>query len=124
MARLIRAAEPIASRRRAYFHLVIAADGITPAPSEAGGQPEASKDGAAFDPALIGTLVAIGDGRYYAVLDPAAIATAGATSSSTTTTAAPTRSPTGPPATSGSPAQSSAPTSPPTTPRAGRRPRT
>jgi hypothetical protein len=73
-SRLLLIGETNAVRRRCYFHLV-GPDGITPATLEAGGQPEASIDGAAWVGATnIGTLTAIANGRYYATLTPAAVA--------------------------------------------------
>lgn len=76
MPRLIQANEATAARRRVYFQLV-GTDGLTPATGEAGGQPQASLNGAAWTSALIGTLTDIGNGRYYADLTTAAVATAG-----------------------------------------------
>ncbi len=60
--------EATAARRRVYFYCVDATDGITPETGEAGGQPQVSLDGAAFGDTGIGTLTAIGNGRYYADL--------------------------------------------------------
>jgi hypothetical protein len=74
---LVLANEATASQRRVYFHLVDATDGITPETGEAGGQPQVSSDGAAFTNTGIGTLSAIGNGRYYADLTQAMVATAG-----------------------------------------------
>jgi hypothetical protein len=74
--RLVKAGQTVASRRRVFFQIVLA-DGISPALAEAGGQPEASADGAAWSAALIGTLTHVGNGRYYADLTLAAVATAG-----------------------------------------------
>src|SRR3990172_4028709 len=65
-----------AAFRRIYFDLR-AADGLTAATAEAGGQPQISTDGAAWTNTGIGTLSAIGNGRYYADLTQAAVATAG-----------------------------------------------
>lgn len=75
--RLILANQATASRRRVYFHLVDATDGMTPETGEAGGQPQISSNGAAFTNTGIGTLTAIGNGRYYADLTQAAVATTG-----------------------------------------------
>ena len=72
----IQASEATATRRRVYFHLV-GTDGITPATGENGGQPQISTNGAAWTNTGIGTLTAIGNGRYYADLTTGAIATAG-----------------------------------------------
>lgn len=69
--------EATASQRRVYFHLVDVTDGMTPEVGEAGGQPQVSIDGAAFADAGIGVLVAVGNGRYYAELAQATVATAG-----------------------------------------------
>ncbi len=74
--RLVQASTPTASQRRVYFQLV-ATDGITPALGEAGGQPQISTNGAAWTSTGIGTLTAIGNGRYYADLTAAAVATTG-----------------------------------------------
>ena len=63
-------------RRQVYFHLV-AADGITPAAAEAGGQPQISINGGAWTNTGIGPLVAIGYGRYYAVLTLASVSKVG-----------------------------------------------
>lgn len=78
MARLVQANEATAARRRVFFDLRLAADGITPATSEAGGQPQISIDGAAWTNTGISTLASIGNGRYSADLSQAAVATAGA----------------------------------------------
>jgi hypothetical protein len=62
----VQAGEPIAIRRRMFFD-VRQADGISPALGEDGQQPQISIDGdGAWTNAGIGTLVAIGHGRYYA----------------------------------------------------------
>jgi len=74
MALLIQAGETTAARKRVYFQCVDASDGMTPETGEAGGQPQISTDGAAFADAGIGVLVAIGNGRYYAELTDAAVA--------------------------------------------------
>ena len=75
MAILVLKNEATAARRRVYFHCVDATDGITPEIGEAGGQPEISIDGAGWTSAgaVIGVLVAIGNGRYYATLSQAAV---------------------------------------------------
>jgi hypothetical protein len=68
-----------ATKRRVYFDLR-ETDGLTPALDEAGGQPYRTVDTAgtlSWTTTGIGTLTAIGFGRYYAVLTQAAIATAG-----------------------------------------------
>lgn len=66
-----------AAKRRVYFQLVSVSDGITPATSEAGGQPQISTDGDAWTSTGIGTLGAIGYGRYFADLTQAAVSSAG-----------------------------------------------
>lgn len=52
---------------RFYLHLVDATDGYTPETGEAGGQPQISKNGAAFADTT-NTLVAVGNGLYYVQL--------------------------------------------------------
>lgn len=74
----IRAGEAAAARRRVYFDCRDAATGLVPQTGEAGGQPELSIDGAAWTSDGIGTLAAIGHGRYHAELAPSAVAAAGA----------------------------------------------
>lgn len=69
--------EATAARRRVYF-MIFGTDGSTPATSEAGGQPQISTDGAAWTATGIGVLVAIGNGRYYADIAQASVATVGA----------------------------------------------
>ena len=77
MALLVKAGETTAARRRVYFQCVDASDVITAETGEAGGQPEISTNGGAWTSTGIGTLVAIGNGRYYAELTEAAVDTAG-----------------------------------------------
>lgn len=77
MPTLVHANEATAAQRRVYFHLVDATDGITPETGEAGGQPQISTNGGAWTDTGIGTLTAIGNGRYYADLTQTAVATAG-----------------------------------------------
>lgn len=67
-----------AAKRRVYFHLV-GVDGITPATGESGGQPQISTNGASWTNTGIGTLNAIGNGRYYADLTQGAVASSGDT---------------------------------------------
>lgn len=74
---LVLANEATAGRRRVYFHCVDATDGITPETGEAGGQPQVSTNGGAFTNTGIGTLTHLGNGRYYADLTQALVATAG-----------------------------------------------
>jgi hypothetical protein len=77
MPRLILANQATAARRRCYFHLTDATDGISAETGESGGQPQISTNGAAFTNTGIGTLTHIGSGRYYADLTQAAVLTAG-----------------------------------------------
>lgn len=72
----VTANEATAAQRRVYFD-VRDGDGITPITNAAGGQPQISTSGAAWTATGIGVLVAIGNGRYYADLTQAAVATAG-----------------------------------------------
>lgn len=74
---LVHANEATAAQRRVYFDLRDATDGITAETGEAGGQPQISTNGAAWTNTGIGTLTDIGNGRYYADLTQAAVATAG-----------------------------------------------
>lgn len=75
--RLILANQSVAAKRRCYFDVRDATDGITPETAEAAGQPQISSNGAAWTNTGIGTLTHIGNGRYYADLTQAAVATAG-----------------------------------------------
>lgn len=75
--RLVTANQATASKRRVYFHLVDATDGITAETGEAGGQPQISTNGGAWTNTGIGTLTSIGNGRYYADLTQATVGTAG-----------------------------------------------
>lgn len=79
MPRMMLANQATATKRRIFFHCVDATDGITAEVGEAGGQPEISTNGAGWTSAgaVIGVLVSIGNGRYYAELSQAAVATAG-----------------------------------------------
>ena len=74
---MVLANEATQAERRAYFHCVDATDGITPETGEAGGQPQVSSNGAAWTNTGIGTLVSIGNGRYYANLTQTLVQTAG-----------------------------------------------
>lgn len=76
MPRLVLAHQPESIKRRVYFDLR-AVDGLTPVTSEEGGQPQISINGSAWTSDGIGTLVAIGHGRYYAELAQAVLAHAG-----------------------------------------------
>ena len=69
--------EATAAQRRVYFHLVDATDGISAETGEAGSQPQISTNGGAWTDTGIGTLSAIGNGRYYADLTQAAVGSAG-----------------------------------------------
>lgn len=75
--RLVTANQATASKRRVYFHLVDATDGITAETGEAGGQPQISTNGGAWTNTGIGTLTSIGNGRYYADLTQTVVGTAG-----------------------------------------------
>jgi len=67
LLRTVRRNEATAAKRRLYFFLVDAVDGITAEVGEAGGQPEVSVDGGAWAGAgSIGTLTHVGSGQYYA----------------------------------------------------------
>jgi len=77
MPREIRVNEATAAKRRVYFDLRDATDGITAEVGEAAGQPQISTNGAAFTNTGIGTLTAIGTGRYYADLTQATTQTVG-----------------------------------------------
>lgn len=73
---LVQAGETSSARRRIYFDLR-GTDGITPALVEAGGQPQINLDGAGWSDSGIGTLTAMGFGRYHADLTSGAVAAAG-----------------------------------------------
>lgn len=75
MAIVIQPNEANAVNRRVYFQCGDATDGMTPETGEAGGQPQISSNGGAWTNTGIGVLVAIGSGRYYAVLTQAAVLT-------------------------------------------------
>jgi hypothetical protein len=72
MAIPVKINEATATKRRVYFQLVDATDGITPETGEAAGQPQISTNGAAFTNTGIGTLTHMGNGRYYADVTQAA----------------------------------------------------
>ena len=72
MAQMISKNEATAVKRRMFFYLVDATDGITPETGEAGEQPQISIDGAAWGN-TDGVLVAIGNGRYYVQLTQAEV---------------------------------------------------
>lgn len=62
--------EATAARRRVYFTVWDALQS-TPVTTEEGGQPQVSVDGGSWTNTGIGTLTAIGNGRYYAELTQA-----------------------------------------------------
>lgn len=72
----MRAGESSSARRRLLFD-VRGSDGLTPALTEGGGQPQISINGSAWTDDGIGALVSIGAGRYYAELDIGSLAVAG-----------------------------------------------
>jgi hypothetical protein len=74
---LVKANESTAARRRVYFDLRDAADGMTPETGEADGQPQISTNGGAWTDSGIGALTHIGHGRYYTDLTQATVASAG-----------------------------------------------
>jgi len=74
---LFKLSEATAARRRVYFHLVDATDGITAETGEATGQPQFSINGAGFNNTT-NTLVSIGSGGYYVEMDVSELATLGA----------------------------------------------
>ena len=73
MARQVKAGDTTNNHKMVGFHLV-EDDGITPVTTKEGEQPQASIGGGAWSDSYIGTLGAIGNGRYYAYLTDAAIA--------------------------------------------------
>lgn len=68
--------ESTAARRRVYFHLVDATDGMTPETGEAAGQPQISTNGGSWANTSA-TLTAIGNGRYYVELTAGELGTLG-----------------------------------------------
>jgi len=68
--------ESTAARRRVPIHLVDATDGITPETGESGGQPQFSKNGAAFGNTSA-TLTAVSNGFYYVELTAGELDTLG-----------------------------------------------
>lgn len=58
------------ARRRFEFDVRLASDGLSVAPNEQNGQPQISVNDAGWTAAGIGTLVAKGNGRYYAEVTP------------------------------------------------------
>lgn len=74
--REVRLNETVASRRRVYFDIRDATDGITPEAAETSGQPQLSVNGGAWTNTGIGALTAIVPstvGRYYADLTQALV---------------------------------------------------
>jgi len=69
--------EASATKRRVYFHLVDAVDGITAETGEDGGQPQISINGGAWTNTGISTITVIGSGRYYADLTQGVVQTVG-----------------------------------------------
>lgn len=76
MPRLVKAGQTDFTKARVFFHLV-GPDGITPATGESGGQPQWANNGGAWLTINFGTLVSIGNGRYYAEFTSAAAFVAG-----------------------------------------------
>jgi hypothetical protein len=68
--------EGTAAERRFPIYLVDATDGLTPETGEAAGQPQISKNGAAFGNTSA-TLTAVGNGSYYVELTAAELDTLG-----------------------------------------------
>ncbi len=68
--------EATAARRRVWLYLVDATDGLTPETSEGGGQPQISKNGAAWGNTSA-TLTAVGNGTYYVELTAGELDTLG-----------------------------------------------
>ena len=73
---LFELSEATSARRQFYLHLVDATDGITPETGEAAGQPQYSKNGAAWGNTSA-TLTAVGNGLYYVVLTTGELDTLG-----------------------------------------------
>lgn len=76
MALNFQVSEATAAQRRFPLYLVDATDGITPETGEAAGQPQISKNGAAFANTSA-TLTAIGNGSYYVELTAGELDTLG-----------------------------------------------
>ncbi len=80
MAKLVKAGETTATKKRLYFYCTDATDGLTPEAGEAGGQPQISINGGDFTDTGIGVLSAVlapTTGWYYAELTDGAVDTAG-----------------------------------------------
>lgn len=73
---LLQQAESTASQRRIFLSLVDATDGLTPETGEGSGQPQLSKNGAAFANTSA-TLIHVGSGRYYVELSASELDTLG-----------------------------------------------
>lgn len=74
---IFKLSEATAARRRAPIGVLVdATDGFTPETGEAAGQPQISKNGAAFGNTAA-TLVAVGNGLYYVELSAAELDTPG-----------------------------------------------
>lgn len=73
---LYQQSEGTAAQRRVFLHLVDATDGITPETGEAAGQPQLSKNGAAFG-STTATLTAVANGLYYVELTGTELDTVG-----------------------------------------------
>ncbi len=76
MSLVFQQSEATAARRRFPVYLVDATDGLTPETGEAAGQPQISKNGAAFGNTSA-TLTAIGNGAYYVELTATELDTLG-----------------------------------------------
>lgn len=76
MSRLYVHSESVAARRRFPIFLVDSVDGLTPETSEAGGQPQITKVGAAWGNTSA-TLTAVGNGHYYVELTAGELDTLG-----------------------------------------------
>lgn len=76
MNRTVGVGETSSLKTRVYFQITLT-DGVSPALSEAGGQPQISVNGAALTTDGIGTLVSSGSGSYYAQLSPTILLTIG-----------------------------------------------
>lgn len=74
--RYVKVGETTAELLRAYFDVRLL-DNVSPALSEAGGQPEYNINGGSFNPVGIGTLTAVSYGRYYAQLSEGILTTPG-----------------------------------------------
>ena len=72
MADLVKLNEATATKRRLYWYLVDATDGLSAETGEAAGQPQISTNGGAFTNTGIGTLTHMGNGQYYADVTQAA----------------------------------------------------